>query len=79
MREMEHDLPRKSFILDTLFQRWKPALGTEIAPLELAIGRVPARSEYAEVTIPVKRASMLVLLKARGTPMKYITKSPMRK
>lgn len=58
MREMEHDLPRKTFILDTLFQRWKPALGTEIAPLELAIGRVPARSEYAEVTIPVKRASM---------------------
>lgn len=52
-------LPTRAQVLETLFQRWQPIYETETFPVQAALGRVLAQDQYAQVAIPVARASAM--------------------
>lgn len=52
-------LPSKQQVLDALFQVWSPSAAIETVHLTEAAGRVLAEPQYADVTLPVVRASMM--------------------
>lgn len=52
-------LPTRKQVIETLFQQWNPTSRTEYVPLDSALGRVLVRDMYAQVSIPVVRASAM--------------------
>lgn len=52
-------LPKRSAVIETLFEKWKPISTTQSVSLEAALGRVLARDYKALYSIPVVRASAM--------------------
>lgn len=52
-------LPTREQVIETLFRHWNAESRVETVPTDRAIGRIPSKDIYAQVSIPVVRASAM--------------------